>query len=302
MVRFGGIADIASASTRNVSDAVRSLDSNALKSAFNSFDGNAIKSVMKKIDTDALTKIVKNIDTTTLSKVMKNVDDANFSRIVKKLDNTQIDALKKVDGFPVNRLDDTLETTAGLGGKLVQGSTNFCKKNPIICASPFAYAGLKYIDRREQRALDRERENNVRECISVCLPNGWDEYEEGGSEDKDLLEYKSREDFEYLLGDDVHPDDAINWEEQPLCSENDGDCGDFCTTKCEEKFPPTTTECSITNPGACLPDNPFDPTEWINKIKETLNSIFGGLFNVDYLLYASCLCCCIILIMLFASS
>lgn len=297
---FAGIVDIASASTRSVSDAVRRLDPSALRSAFDSIDANAIKNVIKKMDTDALTSIVKNLDTDAISRVMKNVDDANFNRIASKLDNAQVDALKRLDDFPANKLDDVIDAGTGVGTKIVQGSTKFCKKNPIICASPFAYAGLRYVDQRKQDELDRERENSIRECISVCLPSGWDEHQETG---EDIAEenYKTREDFEYLLGDDVHPDDAINWDEQPLCSKDDGDCGEFCTKKCEELNPPRTTECTLTNPGACLPKNPFDPNEWLNKLKEALNKLFGGLFNVDYLIYASCFCCCMLLIFMFVS-
>lgn len=301
MGAFGSIGDIASASTRNVSDVVKGLDTTSLKSAFNAIDGTTIKNVMRKMDTDTLTSVVKRLDTDAISKIMKNVDDANFNRIVSKLDDAQIDALKTLDGFPLSKLDDAIDAGTGIGTKIVQGSTKFCKKNPIICASPFAYAGLKYIDQRKQNKLDRERENSIRECISVCLPNGWDEHQETGDDIADE-NYKSREDFEYLLGDDVHPDDAINWDEQPLCSKDDGDCGEFCTKKCEELNPPRTTECSITNPGACLPDNPLDPTAWLDKFKETLNKIFGGLFNVDYLLYASCCCCCMLLILMFTTS
>jgi len=301
MVRIGNIADIAAASTKSVSDAVKKLDSATLRTAFNGFDSAALGKIVKKMDTDALTSIVRRLDTATIAKVMKNADDANFSRIVSKLDDVKINALKTIDDFPVNKLDDAIDAGTGIGSKIVQGSTKFCKKNPIICASPFAYAGLKYIDERKQNKLDRERENSIRECIGVCLPNGWDEHQETGDDIADE-NYKSREDFEYLLGDDVHPDDAINWDEQPLCSKDDGDCGEFCTKKCEELNPPRTTECSITNPGACLPDNPLDPTAWLDKFKETLNKIFGGLFNVDYLLYASCCCCCMLLILMFTTS
>jgi hypothetical protein len=300
MGAFGAIDNIAGAGSDILSSAVKNMDTGALSTAFRNIDVSDISTILKKIDTTALTKAIKNIPDDALSSVMKTLDDANLSRVTKNMDPSQLDNLRRLDDFGTvaNKLDNIFDASKNVGKRFTSGTTKFCKKNPIMCASPLVYGGLKFLDKRAQDKLDEDRENDVRECISLCLPGGWDEYELGEYEQDDL-EYKTKEDFEYLLGDGE--DSGINWDEQPLCKQTDGNCGDFCTKKCEEVYPPRKAPCSITNPGGCLPDNPLDPSQWIEKLKEALNKMFGGLFNTDYLLYASCCCCCIILIMIFTS-
>lgn len=66
----------------------------------------------------------------------------------------------------------------------------------------------------------KEADEDIKNCINVCLPENWDDYEYGDL-DKSELKYR------VLEGEDANPD-------QPLCTEAMDDCGEFCGNKCED--------------------------------------------------------------------
>lgn len=66
----------------------------------------------------------------------------------------------------------------------------------------------------------KEADEDIKNCINVCLPENWDDYEYGDL-DKSELKYR------VLEGEDANPD-------QPLCTEAKDDCGEFCGNKCED--------------------------------------------------------------------
>lgn len=65
-----------------------------------------------------------------------------------------------------------------------------------------------------------EADEDIKNCINVCLPENWDDYEYGDL-DKSELKYR------VLEGEDANPD-------QPLCTEAIDDCGEYCGNKCED--------------------------------------------------------------------
>ena len=66
----------------------------------------------------------------------------------------------------------------------------------------------------------KEADEDIKNCINVCLPENWDDYEYGDL-DKSELKYR------VLEGEDANPD-------QPLCTEAKDDCGEYCGNKCED--------------------------------------------------------------------
>lgn len=309
MVALGSIADIAKVTSKNLSTAMRQIDTSSLTTFVKNMDNVNVSTVMKRIDGDVVTRIVRNLSDVEFDALVKKLDDVALAKLAKNFDDFPDAAkatMRNASGAAASAIDDA----ATLGKRMTRGVTKFCSKNPILCASPVVYGGLKYIQQRKEDEANRERENKVRECISVCLPMNWDEFKDGTASE---IEYKSKsDDFEFLLTPDSG--DTIDWEDQPLCerpTDQEGattrtaakeqtHCETFCTSECEKVIPPVEKpNCSITNPGACLPDNPFDPTQWLDQLRDMLNRIFGGLFNVDYLIYACSAICCLMLAVMF---
>ena len=66
----------------------------------------------------------------------------------------------------------------------------------------------------------KEADEDIKNCINVCLPENWDDYEYGDL-DKSELKYR------VLEGEDANA-------AQPLCTEAIDDCGEYCGNKCED--------------------------------------------------------------------
>ena len=66
----------------------------------------------------------------------------------------------------------------------------------------------------------KEADEDIKNCINVCLPENWDDYEYGDLDKSDLK-------YRVLEGEDANPD-------QPLCTATMDDCGEYCGNKCED--------------------------------------------------------------------
>lgn len=84
----------------------------------------------------------------------------------------------------------------------------------LITAGLVVGGGLYLEDKFE------DAEEDIKNCMKVCLPENWDDYEYGDL-DKSELKYR------VLEGEDANPD-------QPLCTEAKDDCGEYCSDKCED--------------------------------------------------------------------
>ena len=74
----------------------------------------------------------------------------------------------------------------------------------------------------------KDKNEAVQGCVKVCLPEGYDEVVYGGKP-KSSLTYRTIESVK-AKGVDIDAD-------QPFCSADVPECGDFCTSKCEELNP-----------------------------------------------------------------
>jgi hypothetical protein len=66
----------------------------------------------------------------------------------------------------------------------------------------------------------KEADEDIKNCINVCLPENWDDYEYGDLDKSDLK-------YRVLEGEDANAS-------QPLCTAAMDDCGEFCGNKCED--------------------------------------------------------------------
>lgn len=84
----------------------------------------------------------------------------------------------------------------------------------LITAGLVVGGGL-YLEDKFKKA-DKDTKN----CINVCLPENWDDYEYGDLDKSDLK-------YRVLEGEDANAS-------QPLCTEAMDDCGEYCGNKCED--------------------------------------------------------------------
>ena len=65
-----------------------------------------------------------------------------------------------------------------------------------------------------------DADEDIKNCMQVCLPENWDDHAYGSLEKSELK-------YRILEGEDANSD-------QPLCTEAKDDCGKYCSDKCEE--------------------------------------------------------------------
>tara|TARA_B100000427_G_C15490522_1_gene587338 strand:+ start:707 stop:1378 length:672 start_codon:yes stop_codon:yes gene_type:complete len=84
-----------------------------------------------------------------------------------------------------------------------------------LIAGGLAIGGALYLEDQFKDA-----EEDIKDCMKVCLPENWDDFNYG-----DLK--KSELNYRVLEGEDADPN-------QPLCTETIEDCGEYCGDKCED--------------------------------------------------------------------
>jgi hypothetical protein len=87
----------------------------------------------------------------------------------------------------------------------------------------------------------KDKSEAVQGCVKVCLPEGYDEVVYGGKP-KSSLAYRTLASVK-AKGVDVDAD-------QPFCSADIPECGDFCTAKCEEANPLDVPGAELAKAGA----------------------------------------------------
>ena len=110
------------------------------------------------------------------------------------------------------------------------------KKGAALAKSPLGKKALKYGAAAAvvgggalyMNKKLKDKSEAVQGCVKVCLPEGYDEVMYGGKP-KSSLAYRTIESVK-AKGAEVDAD-------QPFCSADIPECGDFCTAKCEEINP-----------------------------------------------------------------
>jgi hypothetical protein len=136
-----------------------------------------------------------------------------------------------------------------VGKKAIKIGKKGAKKGAKLAKSPAGKKALKY--GAAAAALGggamymnkklKDKNEAVKDCVKVCLPDGYDEVVYGGKP-KSTLAYRTIESVK-AKGVEVDAD-------QPFCSADVPECGDFCTTKCEEANPLDVPGAELAKAGA----------------------------------------------------
>ena len=155
------------------------------------------------------------------------------------------------------RADDAADATrgarraddAGDAGKAQKSS--FLRENAgTLLAGGLVAGGVLYLDDKY-----KQEKEAVKDCMKVCLPDNWDDHAYGDLE-KSELKYKELSE--------------VGTDEQPLCTAEIEDCGEYCGDKCKEIH-------DFDAPGSDLAEGlAGDLGEGLGGV---FKSIFGGLFE-----------------------
>jgi len=169
-----------------------------------------------------------------------------------------------------------------LGGKALK----LAKDNPAALKKAAKYGaaaavvggGAMYMNKKL-----KDKNEAVKGCVQVCLPEGYDEVVYGGKA-KSSLQYRTLDSVK-AKGADVDAD-------QPFCSADVDDCGDFCTAKCEEANPLDIPGGELIKAGAGAVGG---------ALKGATGFVAGGIWSaIKWPVYIGAgVCCCIILVYFF---
>ena len=170
--------------------------------------------------------------------------------------------------------------------KVAKGAKTVAKKGAKIAKSPAGKKALKYGAAAAALGggamyLDKKLKDKsaaVKECTQVCLPEGYDEHKYGGKPASTLV---------YRTIESAKEKGAEVDEDQPFCTADVGDCGDFCLKKCEEANPLDIPGAEIAKAG-------------VGAVKGAVSFAAGGIWSaIKMPVYIGCgVLCCIILVYL----
>jgi len=102
---------------------------------------------------------------------------------------------------------------ANVAADLGTKSKSLSKNAKKALAGGAAAGGLLYLDKKYKDAGE-----DIKDCMKLCLPTNWDEHD-SGTLDASKLQYKVLEEED---------------EDQPMCTAEIPECGEYCGEKCEE--------------------------------------------------------------------
>ena len=220
-----------------------------------------------------LTRIGGNID----PKMFKQLDGLDDVAKLRKIDDLAAGnptLFKQLDGLDDAAKLRKMDELGNVASK-TQKSSFLAKNASTLLAGGVAAGGLLYLDQQYASANEE-----VKDCMKVCLPSNWDDHAYGDLEKSELI-YKELE----------NPGD------QPVCNAQIDDCGKYCGDKCEEIH-------DYDAPGKNLFTGAGqDAAEGASDL---FTALFGDLFSdlgIDSTtMYASSsalsLCCCMMIILL----
>jgi len=176
------------------------------------------------------------------------------------------------------------------GGKAVQSAkeagekaAKFAKDNPEMLKKAAKYGaaaavvggGAMYMNKKL-----KDKNEAVKGCVQVCLPDGYDEVVYGG---------KPTSSLKYRTLDSVKAKGADVDADQPFCTAGVENCGDFCTAKCEDANPLEVPGGELIKAGAGAVGG---------ALKGATGFVAGGIWSaIKWPVYiGSGVCCCIILV------
>ena len=161
-----------------------------------------------------------------MTSIVKNLDGA-LPGIAKQAGGNAADVAKSAGGAAAKQVDAAADigranarTIAQRTGDAVAAGAKRTARAAADNAGKLITAGLVvggglYLENKFKKA-DKDTKN----CINVCLPENWDDYEYGDLDKSDLK-------YRVLEGEDANA-------AQPLCTAAMDDCGAYCGPKCED--------------------------------------------------------------------
>ena len=191
----------------------KNLDSTSIKRVMNTvMDANpeTFAKIIKKMPMNSnITNALKKMNTTQLQSITKNMDEADKLDFLKKVD--------AVDPSLAKRMDTDYVST---GAKLTDDAKDVLKANSKkLITGGMVFGAYRYLDNKYRKA-----DEDVRNCVGICLPENWDDHKFG---DLKKSELKYRE---------LDEDDEGYDKNQPLCTKTMTDCGKYCSQKCEDIY------------------------------------------------------------------
>ena len=191
----------------------KNLDSTSIKRVMNTvMDANpeTFAKIIKKMPMNSnITNALKKMNTTQLQSITKNMDEADKLDFLKKVD--------AVDPSLAKRMDTDYVST---GSKLTGDAKDVLKANSKkLITGGMVFGAYRYLDNKYRKA-----DEDVRNCVGICLPENWDDHKFG---DLKKSELKYRE---------LDEDDEGYDKNQPLCTKTMTDCGKYCSQKCEDIY------------------------------------------------------------------
>ena len=220
-----------------------------------------------------LTRIGGNLD----PKMFKQLDGLDDVAKLRKIDDLAVGnptLFKQLDGLDdaakLRKMDELAEAASKS-----QKSSFLAKNASTLLAGGLVAGGLLYLDQQYASANEE-----VKDCMKVCLPSNWDDHAYGDLEKSELI-YKELD----------NPGD------QPVCNAQIDDCGKYCGDKCEEIH-------DYDAPGSNLFTGAAEDAA--EGASDLFTALFGDLFSdlgIDSTTtYASSsalsLCCCMMIILL----
>lgn len=222
MSRISWLGDLAKGSS-SAADAARYADDLAV--IFKNLDKTAIKNVMGGImdaNPETFSKIIKNmpinsnitdalkgLNTTQLQSITKNMNEVDKLDFLKKIDTVDPSLAKRMDPDYVSKTsklaDDAKDVLKANSKKLITGG--------------LVFGGYRYLEKKYSDA-----EEDIKNCVGICLPENWDDHKFGDLK-KSELTYR-----------ELDEDDEGYDKNQPLCKKTMTDCGKYCGDKCEDIY------------------------------------------------------------------
>ena len=213
---------------------------------------SSIAGAFKKMPVDSgLVKALDNIDPSDLKKIVGKMDTADRATFIKKIDDLDPALAKKMDpssGTAATRaLEKASDAARANSKKLIAGG---------LILGGGIYLNNKY----------KDAEENIKNCIGVCLPDNWDEHAYGSLE-------KSELNYRPLTYTDGNGEEITVDENQPLCSNVMDNCEKYCSDQCEELH-------DYDAPGIDLAKGAADDAaDLAGDLFKSFTDLFSGIFS-----------------------
>lgn len=224
-----------------------------VKNVAGSADGmSTMANIFKKMPVDKkLTDVLGEIDGSDLKKIVGKMDSGERAAFIKKIDDLDPALAKKMDpssGTAATRaLEKASDAARANSKKLIAGG---------LILGGGIYLNNKY----------KDAEENIKNCIGVCLPDNWDEHAYGSLE-------KSELNYRPLTYTDENGEEITVDENQPLCSNVMDNCEKYCSDQCEELH-------DYDAPGIDLAKGAADDAaDLAGDLFKSFTDLFSGIFS-----------------------